>query len=220
MARIGKVIDFFRVILRGIPATDVKFDPGGGSNLTGTHFSDPGDDAFPLPGDYLTSVETPKSGNQSVVGYHDPVNTQKATAGDKRIYSRRTSDGKYIAEGWLKSDGTIIHNSYKFDGDTRLLICSHTMNSVAGTVICQVFSDGGTVMARHVIDAAGTHLLDNDAGGSIQMLANGDVNINGTVFQSGNPVIVPTSLSVAGKELAGHDHGGIEPGAGTTGPNN
>lgn len=45
-----------------------------------------------------------------------------------------------------------------------------------------------------------------NASGSIQLLANGTVNINGaTIDQNGN-ISSPTSLKVAGKELAGHTH--------------
>lgn len=46
-----------------------------------------------------------------------------------------------------------------------------------------------------------------NANGSIQLLANGDVNINGTIIKAGTGnVTVATSLNVAGKEIANHVH--------------
>lgn len=52
----------------------------------------------------------------------------------------------------------------------------------------------------------GSCIMGN-ANGFIQLLANGDVNINGTIIKAGTGnVTVATSLNVAGKELANHVH--------------
>lgn len=52
----------------------------------------------------------------------------------------------------------------------------------------------------------GSCIMSN-ANGSIQLLANGNVNINGVVIEAGTGnITVPTSLNVAGKELANHVH--------------
>lgn len=42
--------------------------------------------------------------------------------------------------------------------------------------------------------------------GSIQLMPNGSVNINGAVIDQNGNISAPTSLKVAGKELAGHTH--------------
>ena len=73
-------------------------------NLTSPHFSDPGDDSHPLPGDLAILTESVGNGGKAVVGYVDPKNEQRAKAGEKRIYSRDSS-GAAIAEIQLHSDG-------------------------------------------------------------------------------------------------------------------
>lgn len=231
MARIGLLKKFTRLVRRGAQVNDVEFDPGGKALITGEGFAAAGDDSHPLvESDYILADDLPKSGNEAVMGYVDPINPGKAEPGDKRIYSRRTSDGLYIAEGWLKNDGTIIHNSYKFNGNTRILVSARTMNSVTGVVTDEVFaddgalrsrnimnnigtitsvsfaSDGSTQMSRHIQDAIGTHLIDNDAGGSITMLVNGTVDINGTTFALDEKVVIPESLTLNGNEIDGHQH--------------
>lgn len=94
----------------------VKADAGGGQNLTAQHYSTPGDDAQPVPSDYVAMIPVPGSGKYVAVGYLDPDNAQTAGPGGKRIYSRGPDGGVAVAELWLKNDGTIIVN-----GDEILL---------------------------------------------------------------------------------------------------
>lgn len=101
---LGKLLSFMRSIRNGAKLSDVKIDPGGGPNVTAEHFSAPGDDAHPLPGDYIVQVAIQRSGGSAVVGYIDPKNDQKAEAGEKRIYARDSSGG-CIVEFWLKATG-------------------------------------------------------------------------------------------------------------------
>lgn len=103
---LGRLLSFIRGSRNGAKLSDVKLDPGGGPNVTAEHFSAPGDDAHPLPGDYVVGVSIQRSGGSAVVGYMDPKNDQKAAAGEKRIYAR-DGDGKSVAEMWLKNDGSI-----------------------------------------------------------------------------------------------------------------
>lgn len=111
MGRIAKLLSFVRAVRNGAKLSDVKFDPGGGPNVTGVHYADSGDDAQPLPGDYVALVRDVGTGRESVLGYLDPKNQQKAGPGDKRIYARN-SGGTQVVEVWLKSDGSaIIQNS-------------------------------------------------------------------------------------------------------------
>ena len=60
---------------------EVEVDPGGGYNKTCPVFSDSGDDSQPLPGDFVASVDTQKTGLSAAVGFSDPVNERKAAAG-------------------------------------------------------------------------------------------------------------------------------------------
>ena len=107
MARIAKLLSFIRTIRNGANVSDVKIDPGGNPNITAEHFAPAGDDAYPLPTDYVITVQIPRGGGEVVVGYLDPLNTPAAQPGDKRIYGR-DSVGAPIVELWLKNDGTAI----------------------------------------------------------------------------------------------------------------
>jgi hypothetical protein len=106
MGRVGKLISFVRALRGDAKVSDVKVDRGGADNRTPQHFSDAGDDSFPLPSDYIALVDQEGTGRDSAVGYIDPKNEQKATAGDKRIYARDPATGAQVVEVWLKSDGS------------------------------------------------------------------------------------------------------------------
>ena len=110
MGLISKILSFTRTIKNGAKVSDVKVDRGGGDNATPEHFADPGDDSFPLPGDYASVLNVGK--RSASVGYVDPVNIPKAGAGEKRIYARDPETGLVVVEIWLKNDGTgIMSNS-------------------------------------------------------------------------------------------------------------
>jgi len=108
MGRIAKLLSFVRVTRNGAKISDVKINPGGNANTTAEHYSNIGEDAFPLNTDYVVDIDIKRSGGSVVVGYLDPINIPKALQGDKRIYSRQTNDGTSIAEVWLKNDGVIV----------------------------------------------------------------------------------------------------------------
>lgn len=83
---------------------DVKGDGGGDDRATRDHFSCPGDDAPPLPGDDAAAMDVPGAGAAVMVAYADE--TEKAAApGEKRIYAR-APDGSVVAEFHLKGDGS------------------------------------------------------------------------------------------------------------------
>ena len=107
MGGIAKVLSFVRAFRNGARTSDVKMDPGGKSNITGTHFADPGDDSVPLPNDFAAMTDTQPTGGKASVGYVDPVNEGVATAGEKRIYSRDPATGAIVASIHLKDDGEI-----------------------------------------------------------------------------------------------------------------
>lgn len=106
MGLIGRLLSFARAVRNGAQVSDVKTDPGGGPNITAEHFSAPGDDSHPLPGDYCATLRLEQAGRGASVGYVDPINEPKAAAGEKRIYAR-DSEGAVVVDLWLKSDGTI-----------------------------------------------------------------------------------------------------------------
>lgn len=82
-------------------------DPGAGSNQDAVHFSAPGDDAQPLPGDLVASASNLSTNGQNAIGYLDPKNAGITEPGEKRIYAR-AADGTIVSEMYLKNDGTII----------------------------------------------------------------------------------------------------------------
>ena len=96
---------------------DVKTDRGSGDNVTAQHFSAPGDDATPLPGDYAALSGASGTGRFSVVAYRDAKNPNVAAPGEKRIYSR---DGAGGIKAWvhLKNDGsfTICNETATIEG--------------------------------------------------------------------------------------------------------
>ena len=107
MGLIAKLLSFTRIERNGAKMSDVKVDPGGGANITGEHFSSPGDDSHPLDSDYAAVIPVRRSGGAIVVAYADPLNTPKATAGEKRIYGRNAA-GAVVNEVWLKADGSVM----------------------------------------------------------------------------------------------------------------
>lgn len=206
---ISILLSFARRVRNGVTVGEVKADPAAGINLTLDHYAPPGDDSQPLPGDYVHASATRQSGRYSAVGYLDPSNPPISDVGEKRIYSRDAS-GQVVAEIWLKNDGTILINNY--------------------TVVCTLTPDGGfktqNSAAEFSVDAAGSILLQN-AGGSINLLADGVINLNGVVIDQAGNITTPTSVAApsliaGGKEMSNHTHNILSGSSfpGPTGPNN
>lgn len=139
---LGKLLSFVRGTKNDAKISEVKLNPGGGPNVTAEHFSAPGDDAHPLPGDYVAQIKIQRSGGAAVVGYLDPKSDQKAQAGDKRTYARDT-DGNSVAELWLKNDGAIVlenaNGSVSIAADGSI-----TVNCTVATVNAASVDLGGT----------------------------------------------------------------------------
>lgn len=189
MGRIAKLLSFFRVTRNTAKISDVKVDPGGGPNITAEHFSASGDDAHPLPGDYVALNTDSGSGRESAIGYLDPLNEPKALPGDKRIYAR-DEDGTLISEIWLKNTGEAL-----------------------------ISNDNGSVTLSPDGSIKGAN-----ANGSFELQAGGDFLVNSVKIDINGNVTIPTSLTLAGKEIAGHDHSQANDSGGNTesdtGPNN
>lgn len=175
MGMISKLLSFTRKDVGSVSTVN----PGGGFNLSADHFSAPGDDSYPLPGDYPALVETQRTGGVAAVGYMDPKSEQKAAAGEKRIYSR-DGDGNAVVELWLKADGSAI------------------LSNALGSI--QLKADGSVDINGVTIDA------------------DGNTNINGVEIDDSGAVEVPLSLKVNSKELDLHVHPGVTVGTGSTGP--
>lgn len=107
MGTIASVKSVTHTERNGAKVTDIKADPGGGANITAQHFSGPGDDSQPLPGDYVASIENQRSGTYSAVGFVDPKNAQTSGPGEKRIYARNAA-GEAVATAHLKSTSEIV----------------------------------------------------------------------------------------------------------------
>ena len=158
---LGKLLSFFRGTRNGSKLSEVKLDPGGGPNVTAEHFSAPGEDAFPLPGDYVVSVSIQRSGGSAVVGYLDPKNDQKAASGEKRIYARDNS-GASIVELWLKNTGeaTLVNASgyitLKQSGEVEI-------NGA------KITTDGDVITALGVSLDNHTHTQGNDSAGNSEV---------------------------------------------------
>lgn len=108
MGVVCRVLSFTRAMRNGARVSDTKSNPGGGANLTGEHFSAPGDDSYPLSTDYVYKARGAQAGRFVSIGYLDPLNTPKAQKGDKRIYARDATTGAVVVEVWLKNDGAAI----------------------------------------------------------------------------------------------------------------
>ena len=149
MGLIAQVKSFTRRVVDGVRLSDVKVDPGGGPNITGEHFSDPGDDSHPLATDYAAAMEVRQSGGAAVVGYADPINDPEADPGEKRIYGRDSSTGLAVNQVWLKSDSSVMISNalgaieLKADGSVDI-------NGAIISPLGEVTNATGKVLGTHV----------------------------------------------------------------------
>ena len=152
MGLIAVLKSFSRVIRNGANVSDVKVDAGGGDNKTAEHFSAPGDDSSPLPGDYAMMASTRKSGGLAAVGYIDPANEHITGPGGKRIYSR-SENGVIVADIWLKNDGSIAITGIDIVTVNGLIIsisgAVNTNGSIDGIIIKDNSVPLGVMLATH-----------------------------------------------------------------------
>lgn len=158
--------------------------------MTSNHFADSGDDSHPLPGDYAATTGTLQTGVETAVGYIDPKNAPVAEPGEKRIYARDGS-GNVIVEVHLKNDGEAI-----------------------------VLNSGASFTVR--LDGT---IEGQNGNGFFRLDANGVFNVNGATIDTEGRITSPTQvisplMTVDGKELRNHTHGGVQTGGSNTGPNN
>lgn len=65
---------------------------------------------------------------------------------------------------------------------------------------------------------SGTVTVNNGVG-KINIDSDGTINLNGVTIDKNGKLTVPSSMSLAGKEMAGHTHGNVQNGDGQTGAN-
>ena len=177
MGRIAKLLSFVRVTRNDAKVSDVKADPGGGSNITAENFAPAGDDSNPLPGDYVALNTRDGTGREDVIGYSDPLNEPKALPGDKRIYAR-DEDGVVIAEIWLKNTGEA------------------TVSNENGSITLR--PDGGAITTTpgSTFDAKADGSIKGDNGsGSFELKAGGDFLVNGVNIDPSGNITTPGSLN-------------------------
>lgn len=104
---LGDVVEFTRSVVEGKQAPEAKVDLGGGDAVTAYHFTSPGDDAQPLPGDVACLAPDDGTGTAQILGYQDPESPPIAAAGEKRIYAR-SGAGIVSCEIWLRRDGSLV----------------------------------------------------------------------------------------------------------------
>lgn len=158
MGLIGKLLAFTRGTRKGAQVAFTKHDPGGGYNVTSEHFGAPGDDAAPLPGDYVVAVRIPRTGGSAAVAYLDPLNAGEAAPGERRIYARDTN-GAPVVWFWLKANGSAILDNGS--GSIELAPGGDiTLNGVTidtdGNITSPGIVEGDTVRTAAGIDL-GTH---------------------------------------------------------------
>ena len=193
MGELAKLLSFVRRVRRDANVSDAKVDTGGGPNITAEHFSTPGDDSHPLPGDFVLLVRVQQTGRSAAAGYLDPLNEQTAGPGERRLYAR-DSAGAIVSTIWLKNTGEVL------------------INNGLGSV--KLRPDGGTIVetpgATFDVGADGTVKTDNGAG-SIELQASGNVVINNVTITPAGNVSTPTNITtpsaiVGGVEAAAHTH--------------
>lgn len=197
MGRLGKILSFIRADRNEAKVSDVKADPGGGPNITAEHFAPTGEDAHPLPGDYVATVRAPGTGRETAIGYLDPKNESTAQPGERRTYSREPEEGRRMADHWLKNDGTVVTTNYDAEGAVVSVIeqaPDGTITATTGEATFYAKADGAIKGAN--------------GSGSFELAAGGDFLVNGVKIAADGSVTVPDSLVLAGKELADHTHAG------------
>lgn len=107
MSRIAQVLSFDRVSDASGEGADVKVDAGDVDPVTVPHFGAPGQDAAPLPGDYVALTDSSGSGAEQAVGYADVQNGGVALPGEHRIYAR-SEDGTTVCQVYARRDGSVL----------------------------------------------------------------------------------------------------------------
>lgn len=135
--------------------SDVKAGLGNEHNVTAKHFTSPGEDSHPLPGDYCALSPSTGTGRQAAIGYIDLKNKPQAAPGEKRVYAR-DSEGVIVCEMWMRNDGSIEISSQASGAD---VIINGVRIPADGS---DIFLANGRSLMKH------RHPQMNDSGGSTE----------------------------------------------------
>jgi hypothetical protein len=104
VGRIGELKSFRRVATDNASnLSEAQVDLGGGYIVTARHFSLPGDDSFPLPGEFVLCSQV---GAEWIAhAFIDPEFAPLAESGE-RVLTSRSALGAVAAKVHLKSNGT------------------------------------------------------------------------------------------------------------------
>jgi len=181
---ITKLLSFVRAVRNGANVSLAVVDRGGVDIVSPLHFSPPGDDSYPIPGDYVQYILIRGTRRGMVAGYIDPQNGQKAGPGEKRIYARPGSQGASVVELWLKSDGTAV--------------LSNAAGSVTLSPSGQIESKNGA--CTFTLSASGS-IGGQNGGGSFLLAESGEFQCNGARITTSGEVV-----SSNNKHLGTHTH--------------
>ena len=156
-------------------------------------------------GGYLVTAQ-----NFSVPGEDSPPLT-----GDYALLVETTATGDITVAGYVDPSNTQValageRRMYARNTDGLIVATVHLKQTGEATVF--------NSKASATIKPDGSATMTNGSG-TMTMLDNGDFNINGVVIKPNGSIIVPSSLTLAGKEIAGHTHP-VTTAPGTTGANN
>lgn len=150
-------------------------------------------------------------------------------------FSRRVRNGITVGEALVNPDGVglVTADHYAPPGDDSQPILGDFVLGVrtpqAGSVAIAGYVDSNNapvtsagekrIYARDPSTGNVVGSLYLKADGSAEIVTSGTVTINGVTIETDGTVTIPSSLTLGGKEIAGHVHGGVQSGGSNTGPN-
>jgi hypothetical protein len=151
MGMIGRVLEFVKSSLSGDKFSDVKLDPGSGSNVQAQHFQPAGLDSQPLAQDAVLCIDA--SGVRAVAGYADTKAESEVAGGEVQMYGRDPTSGARVCRIWVKGDGTIMIEG---DGDVSI---NGVIFTPGGDIDTSGGITGGEVTAGGIALSGHTHIV-------------------------------------------------------------
>lgn len=150
-------------------------------------------------GTKVSDVKVDPGGGPNITAEHfaSPGDDSNPLPGDYVALSSSTGAGRESAIGYLDP----LNEPKALSGDKRIYA-----RDADGVAVVELW-----------LKNTGDAILSN-TNGSLVLLANGTVMINGVSIDKNGNVTIPNSLTLGGKEIAGHLHLAGEP-PGNTGPN-
>lgn len=144
-------------------------------------------------GKYFVDMLVSVSGKNKINAYHlQPPGEDSLPLPSDRAFVSPTKKGKSVIAGYMDTKNQGISQG----GEVR----RYGRNS-AGAIVSQIYQkNDGTIYANNAqgsftLNPDGSFVAANQEGGAIQMLANGDVMINGVLFPLAGGII-PDSVGI------------------------